>query len=125
MDELVKKQLNQCRVASIPQFDDSTTQIFIPKYDDAKVQTQKLVINKCFLCKVDKDVMEQFKDALLQMNDKPFHSSYLKIVPTSFLSSFVKVDAIECDILTQEDTSVVYLAYWLPVSAITILNEID
>lgn len=57
MNKFIKEQLLKCKVANIPDFNDNTTQIFIPKVTCCKtaeiLNNEKLKLNTCYLVKLE------------------------------------------------------------------------
>ena len=54
MNSIIKDQLSKCRVAVIPQFEDTVTHICIRKIN--KVQTENMVSNRVYLIRVKPSV---------------------------------------------------------------------
>ena len=57
MNKFIKEQLLKCKVANIPDFNDSTVHIFIPKTVCCKTaevpNNEKMKLNACYLVKLE------------------------------------------------------------------------
>ena len=64
MNKFIKEQLNKCRVAHIPQFDDNTTHLFIQRNNR---MNDTLLLNNYYLIEIidnvfnDEEIQEQIK----------------------------------------------------------------
>ena len=72
MNKFIKEQLLKCKVANIPDFNNSTTQIFIPKAVCCKaaeiIDNEKLKLNTCYLVKLEDYIINPYPGFTLHDN---------------------------------------------------------
>ena len=124
MNNIVKEQLQLCRVADIPPFTDDTTQIIIRrKSDSAGVSVKE---GGCYLIELE--------DYILHPNDSfDFHRNWnnnnipsckhYKCECIKLMGKFMKVTGAGYDYSSNMDLSVVWSG-WLPLDGIKILKEL-
>lgn len=66
MNELIKEQLNNVQIAKLPEFDDDTLKIFIPKYDEA--QENDVLLGYCYLIELEDYVIHEPSNFTLSAN---------------------------------------------------------
>lgn len=116
MNKIIKQQLEKCKVAAIPNFDENTTHLIIPKTSVAN--NESLIPGKYYQIQIDDSV---FNNSALTTNwnnniQPPEHQ--LNICVIQILSKMVKVDCVG------ETTNKPWMG-WLPMENIKILKELS
>lgn len=122
MNKFIKEQLNNCRVAKIPQFDDSTTHLIITRKNDA---SDVLELNKYYLIEILKDNIT--KDLINEIQNRSAYtimSTHLKCMPNRFEEGWTRFDGTGYDISTGTDLKDIYLGLWLPRNCYKIVKEL-
>lgn len=124
MNKFVKDQLNKCRVAHIPQFDDNTTHIFIERNNR---MNDVLLLNNYYLIEIlncvfeDSELQKQIKDK----SGYAIKSKYLKCMPNKFLDEWTRFDGTGYDLETKSDLNDIYLGLWLPHNCYRIIDKLE
>ena len=124
MNKIVKEQLQKCRIADIPYYDDSTTHLIIKKKSDSTGVSVKE--GGCYLI--------ELSDLILHPHDGfDFHRNWNNnIVPSckhykceciKLMGKFMKINGVGYDYDHNIDLSVVWSG-WLPLDGIKILGEV-
>ena len=124
MNKFVKEQLNNCRVAHIPQFNDETTHLVIQRNNRTN---DTLLLNNYYLIEILDSV---FKDAAIQTlirekSNYVLNSKYLKCMATKFLDGWTRFDGVGYDIVNKQDLNDAYLGLWLPHNSYIIIEKIE
>ena len=120
MDKIIKEQLNKCKVANIPFFDDNTTEIFIQKGGRVIIK-EDLVLNHRYKIEVEDYIIKPYEGFTLHDNwnngivpkDKVMNCKIIQI-----MGKMIKVEAVGVD--TNNSWS-----GWLPRKSIHIIEEIS
>lgn len=124
MNKYIKEQLEKCRVAHIPPYDDDTTTIVIDK--NGTRGGMSFVPNHYYVIEIDDVVLSPEQSEVLHKNwnggivppNKCLKCECIKVMGT-----MVKVDGIGYNKDTEEDINV-FWSGWLPMKDITVLKEI-
>jgi hypothetical protein len=119
MFKIIKDQLNKCKVANIPLYDEGTTEILIPKGGKAVIKDD-LILNKCYKIAVEDYIVKPYEGFTLHDNwnkgiapkDKIMNCEIVQI-----MGKMIKVEAVGVD--TNNTWS-----GWLPRKAMHILEEL-
>lgn len=123
MNSVIKRELDKVRV-SLPEYDDDTTHLYIPKKEllEATFQT-----GKSYLVKIEDYVVNEPPNFTLSSNwnkgVKP-KSHHLLIHIIDISGKMLKVMARDFDIETQTCLEGIYNDLWLPLSALNKINEL-
>lgn len=119
MNNLIKKQLEQCRVADLSRYDESTNTYFIPKFVETKVE-----VDKCYLIELDNVNMSSDSTISINFNSGRIPpSKYLKVDVVKVMNDLISVNAIGYDMANKQDTNDVWSG-WLSFSHLKILEEL-
>lgn len=125
MNPLIKQQLEKCKVAVIPTFDDDTTILNIPK--GTIVTVSPFEVGRCYLVELADYILNPPPDFTLAINwnqgSIPKHK-YYKCEINKLMGNMVKIQG--CGYLpdTQEDTFDMW-AGWVPQKGIKLLQRLD
>lgn len=101
MNKHIKEQLNQVKVARVPEFDDNTTHIFIKKQT-----TIKLEEDSCYLIKLHSSITNPTTTSTLASNwnngSIPNHN-YYKVDIQKIMAHMIKVAGVAYDYDNQVD----------------------
>ena len=124
MNKFIKEQLNKCRVAHIPQFDDNTIHLFIQRNNR---MNDTLLLNNYYLIEIIDNVFndEEIQEQIKEKSSYILKSKYLKCMPNKFLDGWTRFDASGYDINTEQDLNDVYLGLWLPHNSYKIIDKIE
>ena len=124
MNELIKKQLNKCRKAQIPAFDNTTTKIIIPKTVD--LDEIELGINECYLIKLEDYILNPPNTFTLHENwnnnIKPT-ANYYKCEIIQLMGKMVKITGIGYDYNNKTDLDSVWTG-WIPRKGFSIIKKL-
>ena len=126
MNKFVVEQLQKCRVAKIPNFDDNTEEIIISK-SQVDAESAQICMNTEYLIQISDDYISSEKYIAITNswnNGQPLTHRYLKISITNFLDNMAKFDAVAYDYELQKDLNYVYLAYWVPIDCIKVIKKL-
>lgn len=123
MNKFVKEQLNKCRVANIPQFDDATTNIKIVRNDTTK---DILQLNNYYLIEVLFDIIsdDTIRQEIFDRSGYTVQSRFMKCAPTKFEDGWTKFDCSGYEVETQTDLTDVYLGLWLPRNSYRVVSKL-
>lgn len=130
MNKFIKEQLLKCKVANIPDFNDTTTHIFIPKTVCCKTaeipNNEKMKLNACYLVKLEDYIINPYPGFTLHDNwNKGIIPKYscMKIFVKNKVGKMIQVDGIAFDVSNNQ-----YIDYtwqgWLPEKSINIICEL-
>lgn len=125
MNKVVKEQLGKCKVARVPQFDDNTTHIFIPKLSKGALPLDFQVRNY-YIIEIADYVLNPGPEFTLAANWNKGTippSKYMKVEVSQINGKMIKVTGIAYDIGNHRDLSYVWEG-WLPSVSIKIINKL-
>lgn len=121
MDEFIKQQLKSLKVATVPEFDDSTTYLLIKKLSNIVIKE-----NECYLIKLKDCLLNPSYNPSLTNNwnggSVPKYTHY-KVDISKIMARMIKVNGIAFDYPSQTDINEMWSG-WLPLSDIEILEKI-
>lgn len=122
MNSIIKDQLSKCRVAVIPQFEDTVTHICISKIN--KVQTENMVSNRVYLIRVKPSVKTNDTIAFNWNNGlKPLYE-YYKVEKVGVVGNMIKVNGFAVDTETGDSIYTKPFYGYLPNDGFEILEEV-
>lgn len=124
MNPLIKNQLNLCRIAQIPEFDDDTTYMVIPK--GKRLELKDLRVGDYCLIEVEDYIINPPPTFDLHINwnhniipkDK-----YMNCEVVQIMGKMVKINAVGFDYLYNQPTNNVWEG-WLPRKSFKIIKFI-
>jgi len=124
MNKIIKEQLNNCRVAHIPEFNDDTTHLYIQRNNR---MNDTLLLNNYYLIEILDEVLKDVGMLTLirEKSSYVLQSKYLKCMATKFLDGWTRFDGVGYDIMNKQDLNDVYLGLWLPHNSYRIINKIE
>lgn len=124
MNPIIKKQLELCKVANIPEFDNNTVHITIPKGSNITVTSYQ--IGKCYLIEIADFVLNPSEDSTLSSNwnngTVPKYK-YYKCEITKLLGKMVGILGCGVDPITMKDSNDLWEG-WIPQSGIKLIKEL-
>ena len=124
MNPLIKKQLEACKVANIPVFDDNTTEINIPK--GSAVNVTPYQIGKYYLAELADFVLNPSQGDTLSTNwnknTVPKYKFY-KCEITKIVGKMICILGCGYDALNQRDTADLWEG-WVPQNGIKLIQEL-
>lgn len=124
MNNIIKKQLENIKVANLPDWDNNTTHLIIKK--GQRLDSEAIQINHYYLVELADYVINEPEGFSLSSNwnngitpkDKT-----MKCCVTSLMGNMVKIDGVGFDIANQKDLNSTFSG-WIPKKAIKIKNEL-
>lgn len=124
MNKIIKGQLEKCKVANIPDFDDNTTEMLITKGSTLRVTPYQ--VDKCFIVEFADYILNPPPNFTLAENwnrgTKPSHKFY-KAEIQQVMGKMVKVMGCGYDPTTNTDYIDIWEG-WVPQEGITLHNEL-
>lgn len=123
MNDVVKRELEKVR-ATLPEYDDNTSVITIPKRTSVEDPYAK---GLCCVLQLAPYIMKEPPNFSLSSNwNKGVipSSEYLKVEIVDVYGNMIKVDGIGYDYTTKTDKQDTYLALWLPKQGTSIVEKL-
>lgn len=124
MNPIIKKQLDSCKVAAIPDYSDNDTEIFIPK--GSTVSVSKYQLHKCYLVELADWIIHPSQDFTLADNwnkgSIPPYRFY-KAEIAQVMGKMVKIIGCGYDAEKQQDTHDMWEG-WVPQKGLTLIEEL-
>lgn len=115
MNKLIKKQLEKCKVAAIPTYDDNTIHIIIPK--TAASNEASFIPNKYYLIEINNAVLYDNVLAANWNNNLFPPENQMNVCVIQLLGKMVKLDCVGAN-------NNKAWAGWLPIKEIKIIKEL-
>lgn len=123
MNEIIKEQLKLLKVAEIPEFDDNTTEIAIPKQE---AKEYNINVGKYYLIELENYIInppETFTLHINWNNNIVPKDKYMKVEIVGIMGKMIKVNGVGYDFVNKIDLNTMWEG-WLPRKAITIIKEL-
>ena len=122
MNSIIKDQLNKCKVAKIPSFEDSATYIYIPKVN--YIQTTNMLPNHAYLVKIKPNIKNNDTIAFNWNNGvKPLYN-YYRAEKVGEVGNMIKLNGIAFNVDTGESIFTQPFYGYLPVDGFEIIEEV-
>ena len=124
MNPIIKKQLDKCKVAQIPDYDDTTTQLFIPKGSVLNITPYQ--VHKCYLVELAEWIIHPTEDSTLAANWNKGSipkSKYYQAEISQTMGKMVRITGCGVDTATGLSNGDVWEG-WIPQQGIKIINEL-
>ena len=124
MNPIIKQQLKNCRIARVPEFDDSAEQIIIRRGSDYNISPYQ--IGKCYLIELADYIINPPADFNLADNwnqGKIPKYKYYKCEIKQITGKMVKFMGFGYDIVNNQDSNYVWEG-WAPQKGIKIIEEL-
>lgn len=124
MNNIIKKELDKCKNI-LPEYDENTTYIFIPKQGNNK--SIELNIGRYFIIKLAKYILYPPENFTLDSNwNHGIHpkSEYMIVTPIKFVGKMIQFDGCGYDYYNNRNLNDVYNGLWLPQGGIEVIEEI-
>lgn len=125
MNKVVKEQLGKCKVARVPEFDNNTTHIFIPKLNKGAVPLD-FQLRNYYIIEIADYVLNPGPEFTLAANWNKGTippSKYMKVEVSQITGKMIKITGISYDIVTHRDLTNVWEG-WLPASSAKIISKL-
>lgn len=122
MNKFILNQLKKIRFANLPDYNDDTTEIFIPK------QTNEVSLEegKCYIIEVENYIIKPYEGFTLHDNWNkgivPKHK-FMKCEVCQIMGKMIRIDAIGYDWENKEDILDSWSG-WLPIKSVKIIKEV-
>ena len=124
MNSIIKSQLRSCKVADVPQFEDTTTMIHIPKGSTQSVSPYQ--VGKCYIVELSDSVLNPSQDSILSTNwnngTVPRYK-YYKCEISAVLGKMVKIIGYGYDLQQNNDMPDMWEG-WIPQQSIRIIQSL-
>lgn len=121
MNKHIKDQLNQVKIARVPEFNEDTTHIFIKKQTTIKIEE-----DCCYLIKLNSSITNPTTTSTLASNwnngSIPSHS-YYKVDIQKIMAHMIKVTGVAYDYDNQKDLTDMWCG-WLPLDEIEVISKL-
>ena len=124
INSIIKKELDKCKNI-LPEYDEDTTYIFIPKQSNNK--SIELNIDRYFIIKLAKYILYPPENFTLDSNwNHGIHpkSEYMIVTPIKFVGKMIQFDGCGYDYYNNRNLDDVYNGLWLPQGGIEVIEEI-
>lgn len=125
MNKVIKQQLASCKIARIPEFDDTSTHLFIPKANKGSVALD-FQVHCYYIIEIADYVLNPGPEFTLATNWNKGTippNKYMKVEISQITGKMIKVTGIGYDICNRRDLPVVWEG-WLPASCARIINKL-
>lgn len=125
MNSIIKAQLEKCRVANLPQYDDNTTTILIPRGSTVTVSPYQL--HKFYLVELADYILNPSPDFTLAdnwNNGSIPRSKYYVAEISQLMGKMIKITGCAYDITTHTSTTDSWEG-WVPQKGIKLIQELD
>lgn len=124
MNPLVKAQLDSCKVANLPYYDDTTTDLVIPRGSGVEVSPYQ--VHKCYIMELADYIINPPPDFTLASNwnkgSVPQSKYYIAEV-SQLMGKMVRITGCGYDITTDSRTADIWEG-WVPQKGIKLIREI-
>lgn len=121
MKDIIRHQLNSLRIASIPEFNEDSTEIVIKKLSNIP-----LLEHHCYLIKLEDNLLAPNNNSALTINwnggSIPTHK-YYKVDVIKIMAQMIKINGLAFDYDSKKDINEIWSG-WLPLNGIELLEEI-
>lgn len=125
MNSIIKTQLEKCRVANIPEFDEDSTTITIPQGSNVSVSPYQ--VHRCYLIELADYILNPPPDFTLAINwnkGQIPQYKYFKCEILQIMGKMVKFNGVGYDPIKKLDTTYVWEG-WVPQKGIKLLQELN
>ena len=124
MNSIILKQLKKCKVASVPDFDENTTHLVIPKQDEEV--SQQFIPSHFYLVELENYILHPPEGFSLHQNWNNNiipQAKYYKCHCLQIMGKMVKIEGAGYDWDNQQDLATAWCG-WVPAKAIKIIKEL-
>ena len=125
MNPIVKQQLEKCRVANIPPFDDDTKEIVINKGN--KFIASEYQVHKCYFVELEDYIINPPPDFTLAVNWNKGTvppSKYMKVEIAQVMGKMIRIIGTGYDMINHVDMNVIWEG-WVPGTSMKLLQKLD
>lgn len=127
MNPVIKRELEKIR-APLPEYDDSTTLINIPRKDSESTSAvRQFVENNCYLIELEDYILNEPPNFTLSANwNKGVvpSSKFLKVEVSRVMGKMIQVNGSGYNPLTDTDHNDTYIGLWLPASSVKVHQQL-
>lgn len=127
MNNIIKQELEKCKDI-LPEFDDKTTYILIPKGSNYQENKNiELEIGKYYSIRLAKYILYPPENFTLDSNwNNGVHpqSEYMLVTPIKFVGKMIQFDGCGYDFYNDKSLDDVYNGLWLPQGSIEVIEEV-
>ena len=118
MNKIIKEQLQKVKVAKVPEFDDSTTQMLIPRHKDMVYEE-----GKCYILSLDDYICSQNSSVFINWNNRVAPPKNLIGMVEKSVSNMILIGGCAFNPIIQKKTEQQYRV-WIPVANIVSAEQI-
>ena len=125
MNLIIEEQLKKCKVAKIPQFDETTTHLIIPKQEGA-ISCSTFQINEEYIIKLESYILNPPEGFTLHTNwnnNIPPKSEVLYCKIIQVMGKMIKIHGMGYNYSTKQTTDYNWEG-WLPIKSVKVLEKI-
>lgn len=126
MNKYAKESLKKVKKAKLPQYNDSTTHMIIPKLNNNLTNSTLVTIGKCYILKLEKYIINPPPNFNLHDNWNkgiPPKHEYVKAEIQQIMGKMIKINSVGYDYTNNKDTNDVWCG-WVPNKSIRIVGEL-
>lgn len=124
MNPIIKRELANCRVAEIPNFEEDTVDLFIPKSTGNRASIYQ--VHKCYLVELEDYILNPPPDFTLSSNWNKGTippSKYMKVEIAQVMGKMIRIVGCGYDIITRTDMNTVWEG-WVPQKGMKLLQQL-
>lgn len=124
MNNIISKQLKKCKVAQVPEFDENTTHLVIPKLSE--ISNKNFVVSHYYVIELEDYIIHPPENFTLHQNwngNVIPTSKYYKCECLSVMGKMVKIEGVGFDFENQIDLNTSWCG-WVPMKSIKIIKEL-
>ena len=125
MNKRVFDELSKCKVCNLPYYDENTTSMIIPLYNNDCVSVE-LVRNHYYIIKVSDMVLNPPENDTIRTNwnkGRMIHSKYLLVTPTKVVGKMMQFDGCGWDMSKNIALDDCYSDMWVSKEGISVVRE--
>lgn len=126
INSIIKKELDKCKNI-LPEYDENTTYIFIPRQSTEIKKEIVLQRDFYYIIKLAKYILYPPENFTLDSNwNHGIHpkSEYMIVTPIKFVGKMIQFDGCGYDYYNDKNLDDVYNGLWLPQGGIEVIEEI-
>lgn len=119
MNKIIKEQLQKVKVAKVPEFDDSTTQMLIPRHKDMVYEE-----GKYYILALDDYICSQNSSVFINWNNRVAPPKDIIGMVEKKTSNMILFGGCAFNTITQKRTEQQYRV-WIPIANIVSAKQLD
>ena len=124
MNSLIKRELLNCRVAEVPEFNDEDTEIII--YKNSTMRASQYQVHKCYLVELEDYIINPPPEFTLSSNWNKGTippSKFMKVEIAQVMGKMIRITGRGYDIITKSDMNTVWEG-WVPQKSMKLIQQL-